>query len=181
MELTLDTSVLVSSGDRKSAVFGDCLLVLQEIRAKDQHSIVLDSQKRIESEYRSRVGAGQYAHHWLEFMLKRSRVVVVDRARIPRGTSVRLRDECHLQPRDMNFFVRTALASRDKIIVAQDDDYWGRSRGCLSRDLKISVDSAARVHGRICSMSQEECKAAVLSGQPPGGAGELTRTPAKEV
>jgi hypothetical protein len=166
LDLTFDTSVLVSGSDKTSPSYSDCLLLLREFEVKLELSLVLDSEHLIEGEYRSKLAKPTYSHAWLEKVLKRNRFVEYDRARIPKPVRNRLIDDCHMHPRDLSLFVRSALASISKVLVAHDDDFWTRTRHCLSHDLGIRVESSRSLHPRVCEGDRVTCLSNIgLSGR----------------
>ncbi|HEV2166525.1 MAG TPA: hypothetical protein VGS23_06080 [Thermoplasmata archaeon] len=165
MEVTVDTNVLVRSGVKSDPARPACFVFLHEFKAREDLVLALDDEELVEREYRAHLNPMTYGHHWLRtILLMKARTKLLKRAELPPAVRAELLDECHLDPPDLNLFVRVALASKEKLIVTHDGDYWRSSRRCLKRRLKIEVESAKSVHPKLCGGQWEDCRRRVMGG-----------------
>lgn len=164
MYLTIDTNVLVRSDVRGDPARPACLVFLRELKEQATAVLVLDDEGLIEREYLRRLAHTKFGYHWLTYMLRKNRYRPYPRAELPRRPLRKLLDRCHMDPNDLNLFVRTAWSTPSKRIVTHDGDYWGRSRLCMTRELGLSVDSARTIHDTLCNLPFEECVRRVMGG-----------------
>jgi hypothetical protein len=165
VELTIDTNVLVKSGVKTDPARASCFVFLHEFKSRQDLALVLDDERLVEGEYRAHLNAMTYGHKWLEYvLLQKGRSKLVKRAELPPPVKAELLDDCHLDPSDLNLFVRVALASDSRVVVTHDGDYWGRSKRCLKRRLKMEVESARSIHPRLCTSEWDSCRRRVMGG-----------------
>jgi hypothetical protein len=138
-DITVDTGVMMSASGLGAPEHATVSLdFLQLLECVAGCHLVVDSEGMILYQYESKMDAGTFARQWLRRMFERQRVTAVQRASLDRGTSTRLR-ECHLDPEDLKYFVRTAAASRSKRLVSHDPDYSTRVKRVLRDRLDVQV------------------------------------------
>ena len=138
-QLTVDTGVLMSASGSGAPDHHDVSVeLLERMLAVDECLAVVDTEGMITFQYETKMDAGQFGRQWFRRMSELGKVCEVKRLRLDRGVSVALR-ECHLDPEDMKYFVRTAASSASGLLVSHDPDYSAAVRRVLMRGLNVRV------------------------------------------
>jgi hypothetical protein len=153
MDLCIDTQILVfaSSGDEECAYYQ----FLSEFM--NCHKLLVAIDPYIQQEYNDKMRPDRFGQYWLTAMAKHGRVVSRDRIDIKRAVKRELLDDLHFDSGDIKF-VRLALVTEAKRIVAEDDDYSEAVRKLLKKGLGLVVES--------CALSRSFIRAN-LDDQPP--------------
>lgn len=142
MDVTVDVQVLMSAsslGDIANRGHSRVLLALMEA---GPHCLVLDSEDLIRTQYERKMPDAQVAGRaWIVHMVLSNKVKRVKRAYISRGVREELRD-VGIVGEDLNYYVRTAVASSDKRLVSHDSDYSSPACRLLKRRLSLTVHTA---------------------------------------
>jgi hypothetical protein len=147
MDLVIDTCVLVdASGQGVSEFAGESYQLLINLETHGEWRLCFDKKGKIKKEYDDRVSGQMFAQKWL--MAVQNRWFTPECMRIPKGTSVKLR-EIHFDMDDLPF-VETAHSSASKIIVTREfKSYSKQVLKVLRRTLKLEVLSAGDMLPRL--------------------------------
>lgn len=129
---------MVGSGLSDPPDDGSCRQLMDTLRANADSRLVWDHGGLIKAQYERKLRPQTFGHEWLQEMLLRDKVVLVRRRRLNRAESVRIR-ETGLVGEDLNYYVRTSAASRDRRLASQDSDYDPATRRALKQVLDVVV------------------------------------------
>ena len=122
----------------------ECLRFLQAVEQAKSANIVLDDEHQIRSHYERKLQNIQtFGLRWFNFMLTHGRVVQVRRSDVNKNIKTQLQKvRFPLKNEDYKYYVRTAAASSDGLLVSHDDDYRPEVKAILRR-IPVHVISTA--------------------------------------
>jgi hypothetical protein len=140
----VDVQVLmIGSGLSAPADDGACRSLMAHIKERDDLRLTLDSESLIKTQYEAKLRPQTFGRDWLQEMLSRGRVSFVARAKLSKGVSQAIR-ATGLVGEDLNYYVRTAAASSDRLLVSEDSDYDESTCKVLKKTLDVVVLGAKR-------------------------------------
>lgn len=138
LDPVIDTQVLVIASGLSDQEAQQCHTDLLDLfRLTDWLHLAIDDH--IKSEYDERMRHGSLGQQWLLELAKAGRIRKCERCRLDRGMQTALQ-EAHFDPDDIKF-VRLAMATKSKYLVAEEDDYSNRVRRVLQRRIGVMVHS----------------------------------------
>ena len=102
--------------------------------------LVLDTGGQIRAEYERKMGAESEGRKWLGNLAVHDRICMHDLASLPRRVRVEL-DKAHFHQTDRKF-VRLAMATESKCLVAEESDYSRAVVKVLQKDAGLFIHSA---------------------------------------
>ncbi len=137
---TVNTDILmIASGtsdkardpDRKRA----CIQLLKWMQITAGARLVLDKTRKIAQEYTSKLSGPCFGNKFLAVMATSDKFEWVDRVAGNDWKAIRIKLRLH---DENNSFVRAAMASRDKLLVAEEADFNDRRRD-LKKHAEVTV------------------------------------------
>jgi hypothetical protein len=149
--LVIDVQIVMIGSDLSSPPDdGTCRRLLDTMKASGEACLVWDDGGLIRAQYDNKVKAPAFGRVWLEELLLRGRVISVPRAPLPSSVRQRIR-ATGLVGEDLNYYVRTAASSPDRLLVSQDKDYDTGTCHAVKRELLVVILSAAEACGVAAS------------------------------
>lgn len=102
--------------------------------------LALDAGGQIRAEYERKMGAESEGRKWLANLAVHDRIRIFDLAKLSKKIRVELDDE-HFDNDDRKF-VRLAMATESKVLVAEEDDYSKSVRKMLKKHAEVVVHNA---------------------------------------
>jgi hypothetical protein len=139
----LDTQILIEASKGDTDLSLEAVDLLNAIRRR--HRLAVDDANKILEEYYRHLGRGSHGHTWLSAMF-RENLLSYHPHRLS-ARRIRALDAIRFDPSDVKF-VGVACRTFDKVLVAEEDDYWNhQSCRCLQSELGLTllriVDAAA--------------------------------------
>lgn len=135
----VDVQVLmIGSGLSAPGDDGTCRRLMAYIKEHGDLRLTLDSESLIKTQYEAKLSPQTFGRDWLQEMLSRGRVSFVERAKLSKGVSQAIR-ATGLVGEDLNYYVRTAAASNDRVLVSDDSDYDEPTCKVLKKKLDVVV------------------------------------------
>lgn len=142
IDITVDTQILmIASGISNLKAEESHIKLLTHIENTETVYLVIDENGLIKQEYENKMRHGSLGKQWLLVMASRGRIKTVKLARWDKGLRTAL-SEAHFDPDDYKF-VRTAMASESKILIAEEDDYSPKVCRILKGKVHVHTASAA--------------------------------------
>ena len=137
---TLNTDILmIASGTSdKADDGGNCFSLLTWMMDTVNARLVLDDTQKISAEYGRKMKAECLGRAFVAKMMKDDKIERVARAGGDSWKRARLQLKLHTEDQD---FVRAAMASRDKLLVAEEADFH-RRRAALKAHAEVLLHSA---------------------------------------
>lgn len=149
-ELTIDTQVLLSGSGKSTVVFAMAAELLHCVKDGGCIVLAIDSKGQIKSEYDKhlRKDSGCLASQMMIALAKSDRIAKYDWDN-KRWNSIRqiLKNKHRFHADDYKF-LRTAAASKAKLLVAQERGYRKEVCATIKSQLAVEVITAAEAHER---------------------------------
>lgn len=118
--------------------------------------LALDTGGQARAEYERKMGADSEGRKWLANLAVHDRIRMHDLAALPRRVKVEL-DKAHFHQTDRKF-VRLAMATESKCLVAEESDYSKAVVKVLQKDAGLVIHSAETACAMIAANPREEDK-----------------------
>jgi hypothetical protein len=114
--------------------------------------LAMDTGDQIKTEYERKMGAESDGRKWLANLAVNDRIRIHDLAKLPKKVQVEL-DKAHFHQTDRKF-VRLAMATESKCLVAEESDYSKAVCKVLKKHAGVIVHSA----GEACALIAASAK-----------------------
>ena len=139
LHLTVDTQIIMIGNGMSDIVRSPAHLQLME-HFGEAVFLALDTGKQIRTEYERKMGAESEGRKWLANLAMHDRIRIHDLAALPRKVKVEL-DKAHFHTSDRKF-VRLAMATECKCLVAEESDYSKAVVKVLQRHAGLFIHTA---------------------------------------
>ncbi len=134
MDLCIDTEILVSASQQ-----GPCAqkLFLADFMAHEGMKLAID--EHIRQEYNEKMSDDRLGQKWIAELAANGRLTVKKRGKVKPGTKSKLFQHKHPFNSDDMTFVRVALVTESKRLIAEEPDYSKRVKQVLLREEGLCV------------------------------------------
>lgn len=156
LHFTVDTQIVMIGNGVSDLIRTSAHLQLI-VHFDDAVFLALDTGGQIRAEYERKMGADSEGRKWLANLAVHDRIRMHDLASLPRRVKVEL-DKAHFHQSDRKF-VRLAMATESKCLVAEESDYSKTVVKVLQKDAGLFIHSAETACAMIAANQHAEDKA----------------------
>ena len=139
LHFTVDTQVvMIGAGMSNLAALPSHTHLLRLF--DDAAFLALDKDGQVRAEYERKMSEQSAGRQWLTVLAKNDRIRMHDLIKLPTKVRVEL-EKAHFDPDDRRF-VRLAMATESKCLVAEESDYSAAVRKVLRKHAGVHVHSA---------------------------------------
>ena len=109
--------------------------------------LAIDNDGQVRAEYERKMSEQSTGRQWLTMLAKNDRIRMYDLVKLPTKVRVEL-EKAHFDPDDRRF-VRLAMATDSKCLVAEESDYSATVRKALKKHAAVHVHTAESACGLI--------------------------------